>query len=61
MISARGGHNNSLIRIKEFYTEEEATKEDYEKALRAYQTYFGEVRSAQRDEAAAFMDEYKYY
>jgi len=37
------------------------TKDDYAKALRAHQSYLDEVRSDQRDEAAAHSDEYKYY
>ena len=39
----------------------DATKDDYAKALRVYQTYLVEIKSAQRDEAAAFNDAYKYY
>ena len=38
-----------------------ATKEDYAKALQAYQAYLDEIKSGQRDEAAVFSDEYKYY
>ena len=38
-----------------------ATKEDYAKALRVYQAYLVEIKSAQRDEAAAYSHEYKYY
>ena len=37
------------------------TKEDYAKALVARQAYLGEIRSPQRDEAAAFGKQYKYY
>ena len=38
-----------------------ATKYDYAKALKSYQAYLSEVRSDQRDKAAAFSDRYKYY
>ena len=39
----------------------DATKDDYAKALRVYQTNLVEIKSPQRDEAAAFDDDYKYY
>ena len=39
-----------------------ATKDDYVKALRAYQAYLVEIKRPQRDESsAAFSDDYKYY
>ena len=37
------------------------TKEDNSKALQVYQTYISEIRSEQRNEAAAYSDHYKYY
>ena len=61
MIAVRSGHSNSLKRIKELYTNDDATKDDYAKALRAYQAYLVEIKSPQRDEAAAADDGYKYY
>ena len=62
MISVQGGHSGSLKLLKIIYKDEgQATKEDYSKALRAYQGYLDEVKSAQRDEAAAYDDDYKYY
>jgi len=61
MIAVRGGHSNSLKEIKELYKYELATKEDYTKALRAYQDYLGEIKSDQRDEAAAADEEFRYY
>ena len=39
----------------------EAMKDDYEKALQAYQAYLNEIKSPHRDEAAAFHERYKYY
>ena len=38
-----------------------ATKDDYTQALRAYQAYLGEIKSVQRNEAAAADEEFKYY
>ena len=60
LISA-GGDNNSVKIIQHLYKGGKATREDYARALQAYQTYLGEIRSEQRDHAAAFSDDYKYY
>ena len=38
-----------------------ATKEDYTKAQQAYQAYLDEIKTDQRDEAAAFSEEMQYY
>ncbi len=39
-----------------------ATKEEYTKALQLYQAYLSEIKSPQRDKAAAAHDEcYRYY
>ena len=62
IIAARGGYNNALNSIQELYSVGHATKEDYTKALRLYQAYLGEIKSKQRDEAAAEDEEfYRYY
>jgi len=62
MIAVRGGNSESLQKIKEMYSDYgHATKEDYTKALQSYQEYLGEIKSPQRDKAAAFSDEYRYY
>ena len=61
MIAAGGGLNNSVKSIQKLYMDGHATKEDYVKALRAYQAYLDDVRSEQRDQAAAFHDIYKCY
>ena len=53
MIAAEGGNNNSLKQIQKLYTNGHATKGDYTKALRAYQAYLAEIKSTQRDKAAA--------
>ena len=62
MIAIRGGYHNSLEAIKQLYSNGHATKEDYTKALQAYQAYLSEIKSPQRDEAAAYSKEmYRYY
>jgi len=38
-----------------------ATKDDYTKALQSYQEYLGEIKSCQRDKAAAAHERYRYY
>ena len=61
MIAVGGGHNNSLQTIQRLYSNGQASKEDYTKALQLYQTYLREVKSKQRDKAAAADDQYRYY
>ena len=61
MIAIRDGYAKSLEAIKILYSNEYATKEDYTKALQSYQTYLGEIKSKQRDEAAAADEENRYY
>ena len=61
MIAVRDGHSRSLKMIKEFYSRGYTTKDAYMKALQAYQVYLGEIKSEQRDKAAAFDEEYRYY
>jgi len=61
MIAVRDGISNSLEAIKWLYSNGHATKEDYTKALRSYQTYLGEIKSEQRDEAAAADERNRYY
>ena len=60
MIAVGGGDDISLKKIQEFYTNGHATKDDYATSLRAYQTYLVEIKSTQRDKAAAFDDETYY-
>ena len=60
MIAVRDGFVESLNMIKEMYSDGEATKEDYMKALQSYQEYLGEIKSDQRDEAAS-ADGERYY
>ena len=61
MIAIEGGNKMSLESIKQLYIIEHATKEDYTKALGKYQAYLDEVKSNQRDKAAASRASYKYY
>jgi len=61
MIATRGGYSKSLKKIQQLYGYGHATKEDYTKALRLYQTYLSEIKSNQRDEAAADDEKYRYY
>jgi len=61
MIASRSGRYDSLTEIKKLYSNGHATKEDYMKALQSYQEYLGEIKSKQRDEAAAANDLYRYY
>ena len=61
MIAVRGGHSIALGVIKQMYTKGDATKDDYTKALQSYQAYLGEIKSPQRDKAAAADDQFRYY
>jgi len=61
MIAVGSGESDALKAIKSLYLSGHATKEDYTKALQSYQKYLGEIKSEQRDEAAAANDEYRYY
>ena len=60
MIAVESGHSGSLTNIQILYSQGQATKDDYLKALQTYQKYLVEVKSSQRDQAAAFDDRYKY-
>ena len=61
MIANQGGSDESLESIKKLYMHGYATKKDYEKAILSRQAYLDDIRSKQRDEAAAFDDQLKYY
>ena len=61
MIAVSGGVSHSLDMIKKMYSNGDATKEDYTKALQSYQEHLSEMKSPQRDEAAAYSDRYRYY
>ena len=53
MISAGAGHDLSLKQIKECFMGGHATKDDFEMALRAHKGAKDEMKSAQRETAAA--------
>ena len=61
MIAAGFGDNDSLVNIKQMFKNGQATKDDYAKALLAYQANLVEIKSPQRDEAAALSNNFKYY
>ena len=61
LIALGAGDNDSLEHIKDLYSNGHATKDDYMKALQLYQKYLGEIKSAQRDKAAATHERYRYY
>ncbi|EJK52202.1 hypothetical protein THAOC_28555, partial [Thalassiosira oceanica] len=51
MISAKLGHEKSLIKVKGFFMAGLATKADYAAALRGYQSAIEEMSSPDRAEA----------
>jgi len=61
IIAVRCGKKDSLDNIQSLHSDGLATKEEYAQALRSYQTYLGEIKSDQRDSAAAYSVRYKYY
>ena len=61
MIAVSSGYKGSLDMIRKMYVSGHATKDDYAKALREYQAFLGEIKSPQRDEAAAAFEDNKYY
>ena len=61
MIAAGLGYSDSLEQIKLLFKNGLVIKDDYAKALQAYSAHLNEIKSPQRDEAAAFHDAHKYY
>ena len=55
MISAGAGDDDSLKEIRQCFMNGHATKDDFEKALRAHKEAKDEMKSDQRDAAAAFL------
>ena len=53
MIAAGAGCDDSLKGIRQLYLEGHATKDDFEKALRAHKEAKDEMKSDQREAAAA--------
>ena len=61
MIAVRGGDTDSVQAIQRMYVGGHATKDHYANSLRSHQAYLNEIKSDQRDKAAAFHDSYIYY
>ena len=61
MIAAKDGDLSSLKNIQIMFMNRDATKDDYADALRSYHACLDEIKSNQRDEAAASKEKYKYY
>ena len=61
MIAAGSGYHDSVKMVQQMYMNGISTKDDYAHALRAYQAYLSEIESDQRNEAAAYSEEYKYF
>ena len=61
MIAVRGGHTKSVKEIQEMYMNGHVTKDHYANALRSHQAYLNEIKSGQREKAAAFSEDYRYY
>ena len=51
----------SLEGIRTLFMGGYITKDDYATALRKFQEYLDDIKSKQRDEAAAFNADWKYY
>ena len=60
MIAVEDGYSDSLKEVQDFYSKGYVSKDVYIEALRAYQKYLDEVKSIQRDQAAAAREDYKY-
>ena len=61
MIAVRGGDTDSVKEIQRMYMDGHATKDHYANALRSHQAYVNEIKSVQREQAAAFRDDCRYY
>ena len=59
MIAAGAGHDDSLTNIRSCFFAGDATKDDFEKALRAHKEAADEMKSDQREAAAAFVSRVK--
>ena len=60
MIAVRGGHTKALKELKQLYMDGHGIKDHYANALRSHQAYLNEIKSDQREQAAAFRDN-RYY
>ena len=57
IIAANLGNDDSLTNVKNLYEAGYVSKEDFAAALRGYQAAIAEMKSPQREEAAAFLAE----
>ena len=55
IIAAGAGHDGSLKGIGRLYLDGHATKDDFEKALRAHKEAKDEMKSDQREAGAAYL------
>ena len=56
MIAAGAGDDDSLTQIRQGLLNGHATKDDYEKTLRAHKEASDEMKSEQREAAAAILE-----
>ena len=61
MIAVRGGDTDSVKAIQRMYKAGHVIKDQYANALQFHQAYVNEIKIDQRDKAAAFHDDYRYY
>ena len=61
LLAVGGGDANPLKQIRILYSKGHATIDDDTKALRLYQAYLEEIKSVQRDKAAAADKRFRYY
>ena len=61
MIAVRGGYTDSVKSIQRMYKDGHATKDHYANALRSHQAYINEIKSDQRNQAAAGRGNCRYY
>ena len=62
MIAVRGGDTRSVKEIQEMFMNGHVAKDQYANALQSHQAYLNEIKSDQRDRAAATLgDDYRYY
>ena len=61
MIAVRGGCTHSVKAIQRMFMNGHVSKDQYANALQCHQAYINEIKSDQRDKAAAFSDDYRYY
>ena len=52
---------HSVKNMQQMYKNGHVAKDQYANALRSHQAYLVEIKSDQRDKAAALGDDYRYY